>query len=144
MRIETNFKSPKSPKDCFKFIAEDFFKNHQKWDPDLLENTKLSTGPIGKGTTGRSVTKFGGKQVSQFEVTNFSAPKQFAFVNTTGAVNLNRVYSFKPADDGGTDINFVFEMSPKRPDTWLAFPILAAMTRGKVAKNIKTLEELLK
>ena len=144
MRISVDFVTTKTPDEAFAFIAKDFFANHQKWDPDLMSNVKTSNGPIGVGTTGRAVTKFAGKQTADFEVTEFKPNKQFKFVNTSGTVNLERSYSFKPAKNGGTDINFIFDMSPK---PWLMkpiFPIIEAVTRKKVHQNIKILESLFK
>ena len=143
MRISVTFSTARSPSEAFGFIAQDFFKNHQKWDPDLISNVKLSDGPIGVGTRGRSVTKFAGKQTADFEVTEFELNKSFVFVNTSGAVALERSYFFKPNRSGGTDINFVFDMNPRRLDTKLAFPVLGAITRKKVNKNIETLRSLL-
>ncbi len=143
MRISVDFVTTKTPDEAFAFIAKNFFANHQKWDPDLLSNVKTSDGPIGVGTTGRAVTKFAGKQTADFEVTQFEPNKSFVFVNTSGAVALERSYFFKPSKSGGTDINFIFDMKPKRLDTKLAFPILSAITRKKVSKNIETLKSLL-
>ena len=143
MRISVDFVTTKTPDEAFGFIAKDFFANHQKWDPDLLSNVKTSDGPIGVGTTGRAVTKFAGKQTADFEVTRFEPNKSFVFVNTSGAVALERSYFLKPNKSGGTDINFLFDMNPKRLDTKLVFPILSAITRKKVSKNIETLKSLL-
>lgn len=142
MRIETRFKTSRSPAQAFKFIATDFFDNHQKWDPDLLQNIKLTEGPVGLGTKGRSVTRFAGKQKADFKVTGFEPDKLFEFVNTTGMVNLLRRYTFKPAGKGA-DITFVFDMTPKYFFMKPIFPIIAAQTKKRVQPNIDKLKALL-
>lgn len=142
MRITLAFTTPLKPAKAFEYIAEDFFTNHQKWDPDLVENKKLSDGPIGVGTKGRSVTKFAGKQTAYFEITTFSKPAKFSFINTSGPVNLQRTYTFLP-DKDGTKISFIFDMEPRlimKP----IFPIIAVLTKKRVYKNIETLKSLLK
>ena len=143
MLIDVKFATSLEPGEAFSFIAENFFKNHQKWDPDLIENVKTSDGPIGIGTTGRAVTRFAGKQVADFKITNYSPNKNFAFINTSGAVYLERAYSFEASPNGGTDINFIFDMRPKALRTKIVFPILKAITKKKVSSNIKLLESLL-
>lgn len=142
MKIQTTFHSAKPPAEVFSFIAENFFENHSKWDPDLLENTKLTDGPIGVGTEGRAVTKFAGKQVSNFKITQYEPNERFVFINTSGPVALERSYFFKPSQDGA-EVTFIFEMLPKTLMTKLAFPILKAVTEKRVHQNIRTLETLL-
>lgn len=143
MRISTDFSTPQNPRQAFSFIAKDFFENHQKWDPDLVENIKLTKGPIGAGTKGRSVTKFAGKQVADFEITEYSPEKSFVFINTTGPVLLERGYFFKPLSAGGTRVNFIFDMRPKTLPMKIVFPIISRLTAKRVHKNIKILESLL-
>lgn len=142
MRLSIDFKTKLKPAQAFDFIANNFFENHPKWDPRIIEHVKTTDGPIGVGTEGRAVTKFMGKQKSTFKITEFKPNTVFSFINTSGPVYLDRSYKFNP-DKNGTKINFVFDM---RPGAWYVkpvFPILAAQTKKLVYENIKLLESVL-
>jgi len=143
MLISIDFKTKLSPADTFSFIAKNLFKNHEKWDPYIIENTKLTDGPVRVGTKGRTITNFLGKQKADFEVTEFIPDKTFIFVNTSGDVQLTRAYSFSQSKNGGTNINFSFEIKPGNLQSRLGFPIIVAIVKKRVPKNIKLLQDLL-
>jgi hypothetical protein len=131
-----------SPEKCFDYVAEDFFANHRRWDPAIAALTQTAPGPIGVGTTGREVRRFGTRQAVDFRVTEFDRPRRFAFTNTSGPFWLDRAYTFTPAD-GGTDIRFTFVMRPRT----LPFRILGPLVKGTIVRqveaNIHRLEGLL-
>ena len=47
------------PEVVFDFVATHHFENHPRWDPDLLEMSQTSAGPVGVGTTARVVRRQG-------------------------------------------------------------------------------------
>ena len=47
------------PEVVFDFVARHHFENHPRWDPDLVEMSQTSRGPVGIGTTARVVRRQG-------------------------------------------------------------------------------------
>jgi hypothetical protein len=123
------------------FVAENFFANHPKWDPAIVEMRKLTAGGMGEGTEGVEVRRFGGKQEAAFVVREFRPATRFSFDNTSGPFELKRSYSFHPSN-GRTRIEFRFIMAPKGVMR-LLFPLLRTVIAGQVRTNIGRLAELL-
>ena len=69
----------------FKFVGADYFVNHPKWDPKVV-NIKLdSPGPVGVGTSGQETRKQGrGTVTYSFKVTDFKPGSQMAFQASGG------------------------------------------------------------
>lgn len=133
---------PCSPEDAFAFVADEFFTNHQRWDPAITELTQTSPGPIGVGTTGTEVRRFAGKQSADFRITELERPRRFAFTNTSGAFFLDRAYTFTPSN-GGAQIRFTFVMRPRHKAMLVLAPILRRVISKQVAENIQRLRGIL-
>lgn len=143
MRLVEQFLTSKSPKEAFDFVAVNYFKNHQKFDPEIHGMINHTEGPVGKGSKGSEVRKFAGKRILlDFEVTDFKPLKFFAFANTSGPLYLERSYSFEPTSEGAK-VTFVFDTRPRNLLGKLAFPLLSKTMRKNLSKNIQTLSELL-
>jgi polyketide cyclase/dehydrase/lipid transport protein len=80
----------RAPDDVFAFVAQAYFANHPRWDPDVVGMEPTSTGPSGVGATGREVRKFVTKQAADFAITGFDPPKRFGLTNTSGPFELDR------------------------------------------------------
>jgi hypothetical protein len=142
LRRTVEFETPRAPGEAFGFVAERYFENHARWDPAIVEMAKLSAGPIGVGTKGRETRRFGGKQVADFEVTDYEPGRRFAFSNTSGMFRLDRAYSFQPAD-GGTRVSFSLVMEPTAAMAKIMFPVLHGLVDRHVRKNLSRLKGLL-
>jgi hypothetical protein len=123
------------------FIVEDFFANHRRWDPAIVELRRLSGGPVAEGTRGLEVRNFGGRQAAEFVVTRLEPQRAFAFSNTTGPFALERSYAFSP-EGTGCRFTFRFEMRPRGPMV-LLFPLLRRTIARQVEENIDRLCALL-
>jgi hypothetical protein len=123
------------------FIVENFFSNHPRWDPAIVELRKLSDGPMAEGTRGLEVRNFGGRQAAEFVVTRLEPQRAFAFSNTTGPFALERSYTFSSAG-AGCRFTFRFEMRPRGPMI-LLFPLLRRTIARQVEDNIGRLCGLL-
>ncbi|HVO86467.1 MAG TPA: SRPBCC family protein [Candidatus Binatia bacterium] len=142
MKLVFNFNVAKAPNDVFKFIATDLFENHQKWDPSIAEITKLTKGPVGKGTKGQEVHYFLGKRVTDFEFTDYQPNKTYTTTNTSGPFWLVRTYGLKPAG-AGTAVNFVFDLKLRTKAIAPLYPLLKIIFKKEVNHNVGLLKELL-
>ena len=101
----------KPTSDVFKFVATDYFTNHPKWDPRVVELHVDSTGPVAVGTRGREVRKQGGRNNTYaFEVTDFQANKSMAFKATSGGANFSFSYAFKTINNKQTQLDVALNL----------------------------------
>jgi hypothetical protein len=138
-----DFSVAKSPEQVWDYIAVNYFENHPKFDPEVLEMIWRTKPPIAKGTKGSERRKFAGKMIFlDFEVTDFKPSKLLAFKNISGPFYLERNYSIEPTSSG-TKVTFVFDMRPKNFIIGLVFPLLKGKFRKSVSDNIQNLKKLL-
>lgn len=134
---------PCSPDQAFDHIAVHFFENHPRWDPDIVEMTVTSAGPIGPGTTGRETRNFSGRRfVTDFEISEFDPPRRFAHRSTTGMMGEEADYRIQPAD-GGSAIRAQVRIYPKAPALRLFFPLIRRVIERNYAANMARFERIL-
>jgi hypothetical protein len=108
------------PAEVFRHIALEFFDNHPRWDPDIVELTKTSEGAVGLGTTGREVRDVRGRRfVTDFRITVFRPDEAFSHRSQGGAM--------------GEDVDYAIEGHP--PGSNLRMTILAPLIRPQVQRN---------
>ena len=128
--------------DVFKFVAMDYFQNHPKWDPRVVEIQRTSgSGPIAVGTTGREVRKQGGRTiVYTWEVSEFAPASRLGFKATSGTARFASTYTFEPAGQATKfSMHFVFQMGGLMR---LAEPLMAGGFRKEIDKTAQTIKEM--
>ena len=126
----------------FDFIAVDFFKNYQRWSPEVVSLEPRSQGPVRVGTTCRQVRIDQGRRTeSTFRVSRFEPGKRVEFEGMSNPFHVS--YQLDPTA-AKTRLTFTFELSRlelfMRPFEKL---IRIAMAEGaeSVVRNIKRLIE---
>ena len=120
-----------APEAAFNHIAVEFFDNHPRWDPGIVELSRTSEGPVALGTTGREVREVNGRRfTSAFRVTTFEPVRAFSHRGTEGAMGEDVDYLIEPAASG-TRITFTVDIYPKT----LLMRILTPMIRPQVERN---------
>ncbi len=126
----------------FNFIAVDFFKNYERWSPEVVSLKPLSQGPVRIGTTCRQVRIDRGRRTeSTFRVSRLEPGKHVEFEGTSSPFRVS--YQLDPTAEK-TRLTFTFGLSRlelfMRPFEKL---IRIAMTEGaeSVVRNIKRLIE---
>ena len=132
-----------TPEQAFRHIAVEFFDNHPRWDPDLVEVTKTSTGPIGVGTTGREVRDFNGRRfISGFRVTRFEPLSGFSVRTTEGAMAENVDYDIT-SEGSGSGVLLRLELVPRSFVMRLLSPLMWPRVEKNYLRNVARFEELL-
>lgn len=122
-----------SAEQAFDHIAVHFFENHPRWDPDIVELTQTSPGPIAVGTTGREVRVAGGRRfVTDFRIAQFEPPQAFAHLSTAGAMGEDVAYAIEP-NGSGSIIRIHLHIYPKT----LLLRLLAPLIRPQIEKNYR-------
>jgi hypothetical protein len=120
-----------SPTEVFRHIAVEFFDNHPRWDPDIVELTKTSPGAVGVGTTGREVRNVRGRRfVTDFQVTVFRPDAAFSHRSQGGAMGEDVDYAIEQ-QRRGTSLRMTVHIYPRS----LLMRILAPFIRPQVQRN---------
>lgn len=130
--------------DVFRFVATDYFTNHPRWDPRVVNLRVQTPGPIAVGSRGTEDRKQGGRTVPyDFEVTEYTPNRSLSLRARGGPAKYSATYSVSPLNGSDTQlaIRFVLEMSGLFR---LMEPFMASSFRQEldsVAASIKSLME---
>jgi hypothetical protein len=109
----TSVKVARPGAEVFRFVANDHFVNHPRWDPDIrIEQT--TPGPVGEGTRGRFSRRmaFGRRMTADLLVDRFVPGRAFGIRMTSGTAGRFE-YSIDPIDDASSRLTMDYEMEPK-------------------------------
>ncbi|TXT48493.1 MAG: polyketide cyclase/dehydrase [Methylocystaceae bacterium] len=131
------------PRDfAFDFVARDFFKNYQRWCPQVVELEPNGSAPVRVGMTARQVTMERGiRSESTFEIVNLERPRFLALEGISEPFSSS--YAFE-CESQGTTLIFTFELREiefsMRPFVKL---IRAALQDGaeQIVENLRALIE---
>lgn len=90
--------------DLFDFVTNP--ANDTKWRPSTISVEWTSEGPVGVGSTQRSVDKFLGREIeSTSEVTIWDPPNEYTWKSVGGPIPYDLSMKFSPKDNG-TQLTF--------------------------------------
>lgn len=93
----------------FRFVAEDFHVNYEKWMPDVLELEYLNGVPVEKGHKIKQVRLENDEHItSVFEITEFRPYECLAFEGTDK--EFRQIYSMESVSTNQTQLVFRFEL----------------------------------
>jgi len=140
IKIETSIVINCSIEEVFAFVTD--VEKMPQWSAELLEVKKTSEGPVGVGTTFSAVAKFLGRRMeNDHEVSEYEPNSKFAFMPTSGPVQMEAKYTFESVA-GGTKVSVVAE-AETGGFFKLAEPILARMGKRQYETNFANLKDLL-
>jgi hypothetical protein len=130
----------RSVEDVFQFVAVDFFRNYQKWSPEVSELEQITSGAMRVGVTGRQVRYDRGyRSEATFRVTRMTPLRELHFASLTKP-EFDVCYRFEPTD---TDTRISFEFKLRLPLFMLPLRERVAETveqgGGRVVSNIRRL-----
>ena len=106
--VSTTIKRP--VEDVFALVSNS--ETSPRWSSSSLESEKTSEGPIGEGTTWRSVSKFLGRRIeTEMEITEFEPNRKFTLRSMSGPFPLQAAVTFERVE-GGTQVNAIIEAEP--------------------------------
>jgi uncharacterized protein YndB with AHSA1/START domain len=106
-RAEASVVINRPVEEVFEFVTNP--KNVLLWHSSTLESEQTSEGPMGVGTTVRSVGQFMGRRMEMTaEVTEYEPNRKIKYKGASGPRSVEASYTFEPVE-GGTGISFVGE-----------------------------------
>jgi len=102
--------------EVFAFLSN--LENNLKWRPGQIEAKKTSAGPIGVGTTYRTINNVLGLRIEgEAEVTEYVPNRQYTSKSKSGYFPFVARRIFEPVEEG-TRVSFVFEGEPAASSSW--------------------------
>jgi uncharacterized protein YndB with AHSA1/START domain len=132
------------PEVVFDFVATHHFENHPRWDPDLLEMSQTSPGPVGVGTTARVVRRQGrGHVEGTATVLDYEPDRRAAWDLRLGPLRLNQRVELIPEQGGAaTRLRLSIDTSARGPIRVIV-PFLRGRFRKTMTQSLRTIAALL-
>lgn len=98
----------RTPAQVFELIAVDFYKNYQRWSPEVVSLTRISQGPLRLGSIARQVRVDQGRRTeATFRVCAYEPHRRLDFEGVSSPFHV----SYRMDESvGGTRLTFSFEL----------------------------------
>jgi|SRR6266540_1187974 uncharacterized membrane protein len=124
------------------FAATSNPENYPKWISGIIEVKKTSEGPLGVGTTYRSVVTFLGRRIeSEVEFTEYKPNRKIAQKSISGPFPAENSTTFERVD-GGTRVTLTLR-GEVGGFFKLAEPLLVSMLKRQSEADLANLKELM-
>lgn len=132
-----------SPAEVFDHVATHHFENHPKWDPDVLEMRKTSSGPVGVGTTASVVRRQRNRRVEgTVIVTAYEPVRSAAWQVDFGQFRLNQDVELVPEEGGAaTRLSLGIETTAQGP-LRLLLPLMRPRFRATMERSVAAIAAL--
>jgi len=117
-------------------------ENSPKWTSSSLEARQTSPGPVGVGTTARTVSKFLGRRIeTETEVTEFEPNQKYGLQSKSGPFPLKALVTVEQVE-GGTRVNSIIEAEPGGFFK-LAEPLVVQVAKRQFQSDLDNLKDLM-
>jgi Polyketide cyclase / dehydrase and lipid transport len=132
------------PEVVFDFVARHHFENHPRWDPDLLEMSQTSAGPVGVGATARVVRRQGrGRVDGTATVVEYEPDRRAAWDVRFGPFQLQQRAELVSEQGGtATRLRLSIDTTAQGPIRVIV-PLLRGRFRKTMTHSLRTIAALL-
>ncbi len=141
--VEVETVVQRAPDLVFDFVATRHFENHPRWDPDVVEMTQQSPGPVGVGTTARVIRRQGRRRVEgTAEVVDFQPTRRAAWDVRFGPFRLHQQAEFLPEAGGSaTRLRLRISTTAQGP-VGLLVPLMRSRFRKTMSESLRRIAAL--
>lgn len=125
--VETTL--PRSPEEVFDLVAD--IRNESRWHPDYRGATKVTDGPVGKGTAFDA--RYRGFGRMRVEITEYERPSKLRFDAVGRPLAMDALFRFEPAG-GGTQMTMDVDATLRGPMR-VARPVFGRILQRETAKR---------
>ena len=126
--------------DVFAFLAA--FENVPTWNHAIESTKKISSGPVGVGSTYRQIRSEPSRSQEGFEVTVFEPGGRLAVEGEIGPFHARVAYLLEPME-GATKLINAVDLEPSSAASKLLAPFAGSKIKAAVAENLDTLKQIL-
>jgi hypothetical protein len=138
LRVEGRVERPTGA--VFDFVARDHWRNHPRWDPNVIEIVPLDPGPIRAGSRARVRRKrTSGEEI--LEVLEFEADSRWVSRSQIGPFEVTMTALTEPAGESATRLTLIGD-TRARGAARFALPLLAPVFRRQMRKTVRRIAEM--
>ena len=141
VRLQASQTIDRPPDQVFQYVAAEHFKNHPRWDPNIVELTQTAPGPMGAGATARLVRVDQGKRVEgTVEVVAYEPDRCFAAGARFGPFVLRQRADFEPVGAERTRLTLTIDTEAAGLMRFL-LPLFKRTFARTMAQSLQRIEE---
>jgi len=137
-RVEVKIRRP--PADVFDFVARDHWRNHPRWDPNVVDMTPLDPGPIRAGSRAR-VRRKRGADDEVLTVLAFEPDARWVSQTQIGPFSLTMTALIEPAGEGTSRLELIAD-THARGVVGLLLPLLAPVFGRQMRRSLDRIKEM--
>ena len=126
--------------EVFAYLAD--AENLPRWNYAIEQTRKITAGPVGVGTVYRQTRTIPSRSQEEFEIVVFQPPGQLVLDGTFGPFRARTSYLLEPVA-GGTGLTNRWELEATSAPLRLLAPVAIPRVKAAVAKNLRTLKQIL-
>ena len=140
MRLRVDATVERPPQAVFDFVARDHWRNHPRWDPNVVEIIPLEPGPIRAGSRAR-VRRERGSGDELLEVLAFEPDSRWVSRSQIGPFSLEMTALIEPVEEAATRLTLVADTRARGVLRYL-LPVLAPVFRRQMRASLNRIREL--
>ena len=140
MRMRVDGTVERAPGVVFDFIARDHWRNHPRWDPQIIEITPFEHGPIRTGSRAH-VRRKGGWGDGLLEVLEFEPDSRWVSHNEIGPFSVTMTVLIEPQKDAASRLTLIGDNQARGVVRFL-LPALAPLFRRQMQASLMRVKEL--
>jgi polyketide cyclase/dehydrase/lipid transport protein len=138
-RVEASIARP--PADVFDFVARHHWRNHPRWDPNVLEIRPVEPGGIGVGSRARVRRKRGAGD-ELLEVVRYDPDARWVSRTQIGPFSLVMTALIEPTGTGKSRLALIADTEARYPLRHL-LPVLAPVFRRRMRASVARIKHIL-
>ena len=143
MRLTVEELIQRPPEAVFDFVGREHWRNHPRWDPNVIEMTPLTAGPIGLGSRARVRRRPGGGRNDEIlEVTEFEPNSRWAGRSQIGPFSLEMTALIDPVEAGASRLRLMGDTQARPPIHYL-LPVLGIVFRRRMRESLRRIRHML-
>lgn len=140
MRQRLEVRIDRGPSDVFDFVARRHWRNHPRWDPNVLEMIPLHQGPIRSGSRARVRRKQGsGDEI--LEVLEFKPDSLWVSRSQIGPFSLQMSAVIEPVDEAASRLVLIAETRARGAIHYL-LPLLSPVFFRQMRASLRRIKEM--
>ncbi len=137
LAVQESIRRP--PQAVFDVVGHHHWRNHPRWDPNVIEITPITAGPIDVGSRARVRRKRGaGDEI--LEVIAFEPDSRWVSRSQIGPFSVEMTAVIEPVEDASR-LTLIADTRARRAARYL-LPVLAPLFRRQMRASLKRIKEM--
>lgn len=104
----------RSAEDTFNVIGTHLYENHPKWEREVIEIRRITSGPVGVGSRAVMVRhEFGRTTETEYVITEFEQGRRIASHHPDAALDFNISFEITPIDSNSCTVRVDVRAQPQ-------------------------------